>query len=179
MLWSILQLPREKLKVNNVLNESNNIKYIPKRIDKIINNDKDDLFSNIIGKFRDVKVKLHIDKNVIQAAQPERRIPFALREKVQNEIRKLEVNDIIDDITKEPTPSLNPLVVVPKGESDARLCLDMHNANTAIERTRFPLPTADELMVKLRHATRFSKLGLNKALRQLELDPESHYITAF
>ena len=61
MLWSILQLPREKLKVNNVLNESNNIKYIPKRIDKIINNDKDDLFSNIIGKFRDVKVKLHID----------------------------------------------------------------------------------------------------------------------
>ena len=34
-------------------------------------------------------------------------------------------------------------------------------------------------MVKLRHATRFSKLGLNKALRQLELDPESHYITAF
>ena len=89
MLWSILQLPREKLKVNNVLNESNNIEYIPKRIDKIINNDKDDLFSNIIGKFRDVKGKLHIDKNVIQAAQPERRIPFALREKVQNEIRKL------------------------------------------------------------------------------------------
>ena len=82
---NILQLPKEKLKVNNVLNESNNIKHIPKRIDKIINNYKDDVFSNRIGKFKDVKVKLHIDKNVIPVAQPERRIPFLLREKVRTE----------------------------------------------------------------------------------------------
>ena len=82
---NILQLPKEKLKVNNVLNESNNIKHIPKRIDKIINNYKDDVFSNRIGKFKDVKVKLHFDKNVIPVAQPERRIPFLLREKVRTE----------------------------------------------------------------------------------------------
>ena len=82
---NILQLPEEKLKVSNVLNESNNIKHIPKRIDKIINNYKDDVFSNRIGKFKDVKVKLHIDKNVIPVAQPERRIPFLLREKVRTE----------------------------------------------------------------------------------------------
>ena len=62
---NISQLPEEKLKVSNVLNESNNIKHIPKRIDKIINNYKDDVFSNRIGKFKAVKVKLHIDKNVI------------------------------------------------------------------------------------------------------------------
>ena len=80
-----MQLPKEKLKVNNVLNESNNIKHIPKRIDEIINNYKDDVFSNRIGKFKDVKVKLHIDKNVIPVAQPERRIPFLLREKVRTE----------------------------------------------------------------------------------------------
>ena len=55
----------------------------------------------------------------------------------------------------------------------------MRNANTAIECTRFPLPTVDELIVKLRNATRISKLDLNKALNKLELDPESRYITAF
>ena len=55
----------------------------------------------------------------------------------------------------------------------------MRNANTAIERTRFPLPTVDELIVKLRNATRFSKLDLNKVFHQLELDPELRYITAF
>ena len=47
-------------------------------------------------------------------AQPERRIPFALCEKVRNEIKKFEVNGIIEDITNKPSPWLNPLVVVPK-----------------------------------------------------------------
>ena len=64
---------------------------------------------------KDVKVKLHIDKNVIPVAQSEQRIPFALRKKVQNKIKKLEVNDIIEDITNEPAPWLNPLVAVPQG----------------------------------------------------------------
>ena len=95
LLLNILQIPKEKVKVNNVLNESSNIKHIPRRIDKIINNYKDNVFSNRIGKFKDVKIKLHIDKNVIPVGQPERRIPFALREKVRNEIKNLEVNDIV------------------------------------------------------------------------------------
>ena len=82
---NILQLPKQKL----------NIKHIPKRINKIINNYKDDVFSNRIGKFEDVKVQLHINKNVFPVAQPERRIPFALHEKVRNEIKNLEVNDIV------------------------------------------------------------------------------------
>ena len=81
---NILQLPKEKLEVNNVLNEWNNIKHIPERTDKIINNYKDDVFSNRIGKFKYVKVKLHIDKNVIPVAQPQQRTPFTLREKVRN-----------------------------------------------------------------------------------------------
>ena len=58
------------------MNDLNNIKQIPKRIDKIINNYKDDIFSNRIGKFKDVKVKLHIDKKVIPVAQPKHHIPF-------------------------------------------------------------------------------------------------------
>ena len=55
----------------------------------------------------------------------------------------------------------------------------MCNANTAIERTCFPLLTVDKLIVKLRNATQFSKLDLNQAFHQLELEPESHYITNF
>ena len=55
-------------------------------IGKIISNYKDDVFSTRTGKCWDVKVKLHIDKNAIPVEQPQRRIPFALREKVRNEI---------------------------------------------------------------------------------------------
>ena len=55
----------------------------------------------------------------------------------------------------------------------------MRNANTVIECTRFSLPTVDELIVKLRNAARFSKLELNKAFHQLQLDSKWRYITAF
>ena len=55
----------------------------------------------------------------------------------------------------------------------------MRSANTAIKRTRFPLQTVDGLIFKLKNATRISKLNLNKAFHQLELDPELRYITAF
>ena len=53
----------------------------------------------------------------------------------------------------------------------------MGNANKAIERTRFPTPTVEDLTVKLRKAKKFSKLDLKSAFHQLELSPE--YITAF
>ena len=65
-------------------------------------------------------------------------------------------------MTNKPTPWLNPLVAALKVGNDTRLCLDMRNANTSIERTRFPLPTVDELIVKLRNATQFSKLDLSQ-----------------
>ena len=87
------------------------------------------------------KAMLHIYKNLFPVAQPERRIPFTLREKVRKEIKKLEVNDFIEDIKNKPSSWLIPFVVVPKSENV-------------------------ELIVKLRNATRFSKLHLNKAFYQ-------------
>ena len=80
-------------------------------------------------------------------------------------------------MTNKPTPWLNPLVVALKGGNDARLCLDMRNANTSIERTRFPLPTVDELIVKLRKCNPIFKIRFKS--RPYKLDPESCYITAF
>ena len=55
----------------------------------------------------------------------------------------------------------------------------MRNANTAIERTRFPTPTVDDLIFKLKEAKYFTKLDLNSAFHQLELHEDSRYITAF
>ena len=107
-------------------------------------------------KFKNIRVKFHINENVTPVAQRERRIPFALREKVKQELNRLEAEGIIEDISSEPTPWLNPLVVVPKGNNKIRLCVDMRNANKAISRTRYPTPTVDDLLLKLRNAKRFS-----------------------
>ena len=55
----------------------------------------------------------------------------------------------------------------------------MRNANTTIERTRFPTPTVYDLIFKLKGAKCFTKLDLNSAFHRLELHKDSRYITAF
>ena len=152
---------------------------IPKRLEKLITSYWQTLFTGEIGKLKDTKIKLHINDKIPPVAQAERRIPFALRKKVQKEIEHLEQQDIIEDITSEATPWLSQLVIVPKSDGGIRLCIDMRNANTAIERTCFPTPTVDDLMFKLKGAKYFTKLDLNSAFHQLELHEDSRYITAF
>ena len=55
----------------------------------------------------------------------------------------------------------------------------MRNANIAIERTRFPTPTVIGLIFWLKNAQYFTKLDLNAAFHQLELDERYRYVTAF
>ena len=63
---------------------------IPKRLEKLITSYRQTLFTGEIGKLKDTKIKLHINDKIPPVAQAERRIPFALRKKVQREIEHLE-----------------------------------------------------------------------------------------
>ena len=152
---------------------------IPKRLKKLVQTYRQSLFTGKIGKLKDTKIKLHINESIPPVAQVERRIPFSLRESVRAEIKNLEEQDIIEDVTSEATPWLSQLVIVPKPSYKIRLCIDMRNANTAIKRTRFPTPTIDDLIFRLKSAQYCTKLDLNAAFHQLELDERSRYITAF
>ena len=55
----------------------------------------------------------------------------------------------------------------------------MRVANTAIKRTRHPIPTLESVSMELNGASFFSKLDLCQAYHQLELSPESRHITTF
>ena len=135
-----------------------------------------DLFDGI-GKFRNKVVTLHIDETVQPKQQPHRRIPFHIRKDVEKELKRLEDLDIIEK-AEGPTPWVSPLVVVPK-KSGIRLCLDMREANKAVKRVKHLMPTIDELITDLNGSTVFSTLDLASGYHQLELDPNSRYITTF
>jgi hypothetical protein len=55
----------------------------------------------------------------------------------------------------------------------------MRQPNRAILRERHLTPTIDDLIHDLNVATVFSKIDLNSGYHQLELAPESRYITTF
>ena len=68
-----------------------------------------------LGKLKDRQVTLSIDETVTPVAQPRRRIPFHLRQKVDDEINKLEQEDIIEKVPENtPTEWVSPVVIVPK-----------------------------------------------------------------
>ena len=133
-----------------------------------------------VGLLKNHEVKLHIDSNVTPVYQKHRRVPFAVREKVENEIKRLTEQGIIETPTG-PTPWVSPVVVVPKPNdpNSIRLCVDMRAANKAIKRVKHPMPTVDELIHDLNGCTVFSKLDLSMAYNQLSLAPESRHITVF
>lgn len=107
-------------------------------------------------------------------------MPFHLCQKVEDELHKLEADDINEEVTG-PTPWVSPIVAAPKPRDPdrVRLCVDMRRANTAIERERHITPTMDDVVHELNGATRFSKLDLRAGYQQLELHPDSRYITTF
>ena len=56
-----------------------------------------------IGQLKDVTVKLHIDTSVQPVAQQPRRVPFHVRQKVEEEIKNLASKGIIEKVDG-PTP---------------------------------------------------------------------------
>ncbi len=78
-----------------------------------------------------------------------------------------------------PPPGFPLLSFSPKKDEGVRLCVEMRQANSAINRVRHPISTADDIRLELNSAKSFSKLGLSQTYHQLELEENSRYITTF
>lgn len=91
-------------------------------------------------------------------AQPIRRPPFNLRQRIERKLEELAKMNVIEKAAG-PTPWISPVVIVPK-ENDIRRCIDMRQANTAVIRERHPIPTVDEVLHDLNESKIFSKLDI-------------------
>lgn len=140
-------------------------------------NDEDE---NRIGKIVGAVAKVQIDPEVKPVQQTQCHIPIPLRERTEQEIKRLLKQDIIEEAPRD-SPWISRLVVRPKvGDASAvRLCVDMRDANKAVIPQHYPLPTFDSIIPHLNNCKWFSKIDLNKAFHQVELAEESRAITTF
>ena len=107
-----------------------------------------------------------------------RRIPIPLISKVKQQLDRLEASGIIRKIT-DPTDWCSPLVVVPKKNSDVRLCVDYTRLNQAVKRERHILPSVDHTLAQMQGALIFSKLDANSGFHQIKLTESSQLLTTF
>lgn len=81
------------------------------------------------------------------------------------------------------TSWVSPMVVVNKDtggdKPEVRICIDMRKANQAILRENHVLPVITDFLPQLKRANIFTKLDVKMAFHQVELAPQSRYITAF
>ncbi|MCG7869746.1 MAG: hypothetical protein JAY74_25675 [Candidatus Thiodiazotropha taylori] len=131
-----------------------------------------------LGRLKDFELKLHIDETVKPVAQPARKIPFKMRSQVERKLQELEDQNVIEKV-EGPTPWVSALVPIPKKDGDVRICVDMRQANKAVQRERFPMPNIELTLEQMNGAKVFSRLDLRSSFHQIPLDKDSRYITTF
>ncbi|XP_055714231.1 uncharacterized protein K02A2.6-like [Phlebotomus papatasi] len=129
-------------------------------------------------RIKGVKLVIPIDESVPPVSQHPRRPPIALQRKVEEKLNELLRLDIIEEAVGHSL-WVSPVVVVPKGVDDIRLCIDMRLANKAIKREHYMIPSFDDFLPHLTAARVFSRIDIRNAYHQVELDEKCRYITTF
>lgn len=132
---------------------------------------------NIATSVRDFTARIDVKEGAKPMYFKARSVPYALKAKVEQELKRLETLGIITKVDKSNWAS--PIVVVTKSDGSVRLCGDYKVwLNRMIEEHPYPLPTAEDLFAKLSGGTVFSKLDLTNAYLQLQVEEESKkYLT--
>lgn len=144
------------------------------RLDAVkLDEEEEEEFPKVPG----VLIKFDIDKSIPPHRAGFYRMPYALEDRAAMKLRLQEKRKIIESV--EFSDTVNGLIVIPKGNNDVRLCVDMRQSNKAIRCTQYPMPTFEDFTARLHGAKVFSKLDLQEAYHHFELDEPSRELTTF
>lgn len=160
------------ISINNV-SEDDSINCVPPDLLATFS----ELFSPGVGKIKGFVHRLHVRANAIPIQVKPRRLPFSIRSAVSDEIKRLEMEGIIEPINSSEW--ISPLTVAWKKSGKIRLCTDLREVNKALIVDAHLLPKIDELLTELQGAQYFAKIDLASAYHQLELTPDCRNLTAF
>ena len=123
-----------------------------------------ELFTGLGRMKNDYTIRLQENAPPFAITAP-RRLPLPMKGKVQEELKKLEEQDIIRPV-ETPTDWCAPIMAVPKPNRKVWLCINFMKLSESVCRETFPLPTTDHLLAQLDGATVFTKLDCNSGFHQ-------------
>lgn len=137
-----------------------------------------DLFDDKLGTLP-VTYSMKINPDITPVVRPPRRIPVAMRDKVEAELKNMTKLGVITPIS-EPTQWVSSMVATHKKDTDKiRLCIDPRDLNEALMRPHHPMRTVEEVASQMSNANVFSVLDAKSSFWQIKLDHESSLCTAF
>ncbi|CAK1585814.1 unnamed protein product [Parnassius mnemosyne] len=134
------------------------------------------VFSGELGCFNKYEIKLTLKENVKPLFFKARPIAFALRDKIDSELKRLVDLGVLRPVSYSEYAS--PIVPVLKRDGSVRICADYSvSLNKQLVIDQYPLPTVNELFSKLHGGQYFTKLDLSMAYNQFCLNEESQKLT--
>lgn len=146
------------------------------KLDEIESCESDDVF-NGIGCLKKFVYDIDLVENPKFTIEPARRIPYAYREKVKEELDSMERNLVIKRIT-EPTPVVSPLVIVHK-KNKLRICIDLTQVNKNIRRRHYPLKTMEEIATRTKGSKYFTLLDCRRGFWQIKVTERTQKYLVF
>ena len=136
------------------------------------------LFSDLPGTIPIVyKMKLKPDAQPV--IRPPRKVPIAKKDRIKQELEKMEKNGIICKVT-EATEWVSSMVAAEKKNTDElRICIDPRDLNQALMRPHHQLKTVDDILSDITGAKVFSKLDAKSGFWHIQLEEKSSFYTTF
>lgn len=128
------------------------------------------------GDFKGECISLKLKTDAKPKFLPVRQVPFALKDKVKNEIKRLLDNKRIEPVKYSEWGT--PIVPIMKPDGSVRLCGDYKvTLNPSLETDHYPLPHIDTIFQNLKGGEYYCELDLKEAYLQAPLDPSSQALT--
>nr|XP_021322748.1 uncharacterized protein K02A2.6-like [Danio rerio] len=144
--------------------------------DDTLLNQYEDIFEGLGCLLGEHKINIHPQvASIIHAC---RKVPFALRGKLKEELTHMEKLGVIAK-TEKPTDWVSLLHIVEKKNGQLRICLDPRDLHKAIKREHFKLLIREEIMSQFALAKWFSKLDISTGFWQMKLDKASSRLCTF
>ena len=135
-----------------------------------------EVFKEGLGLMKGVKGVINIHKDAVPKFCKARTVPYAMRERVEAELERLEAEGIIEAVRYSDWAT--PIVPILKKDGSIRICGDYKiTVNRVAKIDSYPIPKIEDLYTNLVGGKMFSTLDLSNAYLQMPLEEESKNLT--
>ncbi|CAB4020403.1 Hypothetical predicted protein, partial [Paramuricea clavata] len=136
----------------------------------------EEVFHEELGTFSGPKAKIYVADDASPKYYKARPVPYALREKVEKELERLQEEGTIEPVQFADWAA--PIVPIVKDDKSIRICGDYKvTVNQAAKLDNYPIPKAEDLFATLSGGEKFTKLDMSQAYQQILLEDESKKYT--
>ncbi|XP_060110491.1 uncharacterized protein K02A2.6-like, partial [Heteronotia binoei] len=131
-----------------------------------------DVFDGSLGRYKGPAISLPLDPTVRPIRLKARRVPFALKPKIEAELDRLTAQGVLEPV--EYATWETPIVTPVKPNGEVRICADYKcTINRALQDNLYPVLVVSHVLAALAGSKIFGKLDLAQAYQQLPVDEKT------